>query len=115
WRHPLISLGLLIFVLGFIVDMVLEVALVQTGLYIYAQVVPFGSIFAGTPHQFPLLRESSLVTLVMIPAGVLVYRDDTGRTVSEKLAQRARIFPTRPALASFLVMLVIVNVAYLMY
>lgn len=115
WRHPLIGLGLLIFVLGFIIDMILEVALVQTGLYIYAQVIPFGSIFAGTPHQFPLLWESSLVTLVMIPAGILVYRDDTGRTVSEKLAQRARIFPTRPALASFLVMLVIVNVAYLMY
>jgi hypothetical protein len=115
WRHPLISLGLLIFVFGFIVDMILEVTLVQTGLYIYSQVMPFGSIFAGTPHQFPLLWESSLVTLVMIPAGILVYRDDTGRTVSEKLAQRARIFPTRPVLASFLVMLVIVNVAYLMY
>ena len=25
----------------------------------------------------------------MIPAGVLLYRDDTGRTVAEKLAQRA--------------------------
>jgi hypothetical protein len=35
--------------------------------------------------------------------------------VSEKLAQRARIFSARPALASFLVMLVIVNVSYLVY
>ena len=51
----------------------------------------------------------------MIPAGILVYRDDTGRTVSEKLAQRARIFRSRPALGSFLVMLAIINVAYLMY
>ncbi len=115
WRHPLISLGLLIFVFGFIIDMILEVTLVQTGFYIYSQVIPFGSIFAGTPHQFPLLWESSLVTLVMIPAGILVYRDDTGRTVSEKLAQRARIFPKRPALGSFLVMLVIINVSYFMY
>ena len=89
--------------------------MIRTGLYIYSQVIPFGSIFAGTPHQFPLLWESSLVTLVMIPAGILVYRDDTGRTVSEKLAQRARIFPSRPVLGSFLVMLVIVNVAYLVY
>ena len=86
WRHPLISLGVLIFVFGFIIDMILEVTLVRTGMYIYAQVIPFGSIFVGTPHQFPLLWESSLVTLVMIPAGVLVYRDDTGRTVAEKLA-----------------------------
>jgi hypothetical protein len=81
----------------------------------YSQVIPFGSIFVGTPHQFPLLWESSLVTLVMIPAGVLVYRDDTGRTVSEKLAKRARIFAGRPALGSFIVMLIIVNVFYLVY
>lgn len=115
WHHPLISLGLLIFAVGFIVDMFLEVAAIRTGLYSYSQVMPFGSIFVGTPHQFPLLWESSLVTLVMIPAGILVYRDDTGRTVSEKLAQRARIFPTRPVLGSFMVMLVIVNVFYLFY
>lgn len=115
WHHPLISLGLLIFVVGFIVDMFLEVAAIRTGLYSYSQLMPFGSIFVGTPHQFPLLWESSLVTLVMIPAGILVYRDDTGRTVSEKLAQRARIFPSRPALGSFMVMLVIVNVFYLFY
>ncbi len=95
--------------------MILEVTLVQTGMYIYSHVIPFGSIFTGTPHQFPLIWESSLVTLVMIPAGVLIYRDDTGRTVAEKLAQRVRLFPSRPALGSFLVMCVIVNVAYLMY
>jgi len=115
WRHPLISLGLWIFVFGFIIDMILEVMVIQTGVYIYSQVIPFGSIFTGTTHQFPLLWESSLVTLVMIPAGILVYRDDTGRTVSEKLAQRARIFPTKPALGSFMVMLIIVNVFYLFY
>ncbi len=115
WRHPLISLGVLILAFGFIIDMILEVTLVRTGMYIYAQVIPFGSIFVGTPHQFPLLWESVLVTVVMIPAGILVYRDDTGRTVSEKLAQRARIFHSRPALGSFLVMLAIINVAYLMY
>jgi Spirocyclase AveC-like len=115
WRHPLLSLSLLIFVVGFIIDMILEITLVRTGMYIYSHVIPFGSIFVGTPHQFPLLWESSLVTLVMIPAGVLVYRDDTGRTVAEKLAQRVRLFPSRPALGAFLMMLVIVNVAYLVY
>ena len=115
WRHPLISLGVVIFIVGFVIDLILEVTMIQTGLYMYSQVIPFGSIFVGTPHQFPLLWESSLVTLVMIPAGVLVYRDDTGRTVSEKLAQRARIFAGRPALGSFIVMLIFVNVFYLVY
>ena len=51
----------------------------RTQLYIYTQVVPFGSLFAGKPYQFPLIWESTMVTFVMIPAGVLLYRDDTGR------------------------------------
>jgi hypothetical protein len=55
------------------------------------------------------------VTLVIIPAGMLLYRDDTGKTKAEKLAQRVRAFRTRPALGTFLVMFAILNVAYLVY
>jgi Spirocyclase AveC-like len=113
WRHPLISLAALILAVGFIFDAFLEISMIRTGLYIYSQVIPFGSIFAGTPFQFPLIWESLSVTYVMIPAGVLLYRDDTGRTVAEKLAQRARIFVGRPTLGMFVVMLVILNFAYL--
>jgi hypothetical protein len=54
----------------------------------------------------------------MIPAGVLLYRDDTGRTQAEKLAQRIRtfrLFRARPALATFAVMFAILNVAYFCY
>jgi hypothetical protein len=115
WRHPLICMAGLIFVIGFIVDAFLEITLVRTGMYIYSQVIPWLSVFPGKPWQFPLYYESALVTLVMIPAGVLLYRDDTGRTVAEKLAQRARIFAGRPALGMFVVMLVIINVAYFGY
>ena len=115
WRRPLISLALLLFVTGFIMDAFLEIFLVHTGLYIYSQVIPWGSVFAGTTFQFPLIWESALVTTVMIPAGVLCYRDDTGRTQAEKLAQRLRWFHTRPALATFLVMAGILNVAYFVY
>ena len=115
WRHPLLSMGLLLYVVGFVMDAFLEIFLVRTGLYIYSQVMPWGSVFAGTTFQFPLIWESSLVTVVMIPAGILCYRDDTGRTQAEKLAQRLPLFRTRPALATFLVMAAILNVAYFMY
>jgi hypothetical protein len=115
WRHPLISLIPLIYVIGFVYDMFLEIFCVRTGLYIYSQVMPFGSLWAGKPYQFPLLWESSLVTLVMIPAGMLLYRDDTGKTKAEKLAQRVRAFRGRPALGTFVVMFAILNVAYLAY
>ena len=113
WRHPLLSLAALLLVIGFVFDGILEVFLVRTGLYIYAQVIPWGSLFPGTTFQFPLIWESALVTTVMIPAGVLCYRDDTGRTQAEKLAQRFRWFPNRPALGTFLMMFAILNVAYL--
>ena len=115
WRHPLISMALIILPIGFVFDMMLEVTLVRTGFYIYSQVIPFGSIFVGESYQFPLIWESLMVTFVMIPAGVLLYRDDTGRTVAEKLAQRARIFVSRPALGMFVVMFVIINIAYFAY
>jgi hypothetical protein len=115
WRHPLISLAVLLFVISFIFDAVSEQFWVRTQLYIFSQVPPIGSVFAGKPYQFPLFWESSLVTLPMIAAGVLLYRDDTGRTAAEKLARRARIFVSRPALGTFIVMLVIVNASYMTY
>ena len=64
----------------------------STGLYIYSQVIPCGSVFTGTAFQFPLIVESSLVTLVMIPAGVLSIGTTRGAQ-AEKLAQRLRWFP----------------------
>jgi hypothetical protein len=115
WRHPLLTMAGWIFVLGFVYDAILEIFCVRTGLYIYSQVIPFGSLWAGKWYQFPLLWESCFVTVVMIPAGVLLYRDDTGRTVAEKLSQRIRAFRGRPALGTFVVMFAILNVAYLCY
>jgi hypothetical protein len=117
WRHPLITMAALIFVIGFVFDAILEIFSIRAGLYIYSQVIPFGSLFAGETYQFPLIWESALVTLVMIPAGVLLHRDDTGKTEAEKLAMRVRwrVFRGRPALATFCVMFAILMAAYTLY
>jgi Spirocyclase AveC-like len=114
-RHPLVGLGALILAIGFVLDACLEIFLVRTQLYVYSQVIPLGSVAAGKWYQFPLIWESALVTLVMIVAGVLLYRDDTGRAQAEKLAHRVRVFRSRPALGTFVVMFAIVNVAYFAY
>ena len=115
WRHPLVSLALLILPIGLVFDAFLEIFLVRTQLYIYSQVMPFGSVFAGEWYQFPFIWETVMVTFVMIPAGVLLYRDDTGRSQAEKLALRVRGFRKRPALGTFLVMFAIINLAYFAY
>ena len=86
WRHPLISLALLILPIGFVFDACLEIFLVRTQLYIYSQVIPFGFVFAGEPwYQFPLIWE--------IAAGHP--RDDPGRRPA--LPRRHRQDPGREA------------------
>jgi hypothetical protein len=115
WRRPLISLALLMFPIGFVFDALLENFCIRTQLYIDSQIVPFGAIWAGKWYQFPLIWQGSLITLVMISAGLLLYRDDTGRCQAEKLGQRIRAFRTRPMLGTLVAMFVIVNVAYLCY
>jgi len=115
WRRPMLSMALLLFATGFVMDALLEVFCIHAGLYVYSQVIPWGSLFAGTTFQFPLIWESALVTVVMIPAGVLCYKDDTGRTQAEKLARRLRWLPNHPSLATFLVMAGILNFAYFFY
>jgi hypothetical protein len=112
WRHPLISLSVLILAIGFVFDACLEIFLVRTQLYIYSHVIPWGSYAAGEWYQFPLIWESALVSTVMIPAGVLLHKDDTGKTQAEKLAQRVRWFRSRPSLGAFAVMFLVVNLGY---
>ena len=114
-RHPLVCLGLITCVIGFVMDAFLENTLIHWGMYIYSQVIPWGSIFTGTTFQFPLIWESFSVTFVMVPAAILCYRDDTGKSVAEKLAAKAKIFPSRPVLGTFLVMFTIINISYFAY
>ena len=47
WRHPLVCMAALILVIGFVFDACLEIFLIRTQLYIYSQVIPFGSYAAG--------------------------------------------------------------------
>jgi hypothetical protein len=115
WRHPLLCLSGLILAIGFVFDACLEIFLVRTQLYIYSQVIPFGSFAVGETHQFPLIWESALVSTVMIPAGVMLHKDDTGRTQAEKLTQKVRAFRRRPVLGAFLVMFAVINVGYFLY
>lgn len=115
WRRPLVSVALLTFVIGFAWDALQEMFLVNTQFLTYTHVVPFGSLWVGEGRQFPLLMASSLITIVMIPASVLLYREGDGPTVAENLARRFALYARRPALSTFLVMTVILNVCFMCF
>lgn len=115
WRHPLVAIAVLTFVIGAIWDAAQEILLTRTQFLTYSHVVEFGSIDVGKNSQFPLLMASVLITIIMIPASILLYRDDTGKSQADKIAQRLPFHSHRPTLATFLVMAIILNVAMMSF
>jgi len=115
WRHPLVSIAVLTFVIGVIWDAAQEILLTRAQFLTYSHVIEFGSIDAGKNSQFPLLMASVLITIIMIPASVLLYRDDTGRSQADKIAQRLRLHADHPKLAGFLVMAIVLNIAMISF
>lgn len=115
WRHPLIAIAVLTFVIGLIWDAAQEILLTRAQFLIYSHVVEFGTVDAGKISQFPLLMASVLITVIMIPASVLLYRDDTGKSQAEKIAQRLRLHARRPKLTTFLVMTLVLNIAMISF
>lgn len=115
WRHPLISIAAITFAIGVIWDAAQEILLTRAQFLTYSHVVEFGSIDAGKNSQFPLMMASGLITIVMIPASILLYRDDTGRSQADKMAQRMPLHGRHPMLATFLVMAIVVNIAMIIF
>lgn len=113
--RPLLSLACITFCVTFVYDSALELFLVATQFYTYSHVVPFGSIFVGEFYQFPLLMASGVINVVVIPAAILLYQDDTGLSQAEKIAMRFSLHRTRPGTATFLVMMVILNICFVMF
>ena len=114
-RRP--KLAILALSLGICVvwDAVMEALFVRMGFYTYTQVIPFGSIFAGTPHQCPLIWEAVLFGVMLSTAAPLMWVDDSGRTWSESVARRTRIFAGRPYVGAFVIALAVMSVVYVGY
>ena len=114
-RHPLITLTIITVIVGFIIDAVIETFFVSTGLYSYSQVPKFGSIFVGESHQFPLLLESLSTTLPFIVISLLWWRNDTGLTGAERLANKFSITRKTGRAGVLAVMVVLMSIGYFGY
>jgi hypothetical protein len=93
----------------------MESLFVQMGFYTYTQVIPFGSTFAGTPGQFPLIWEAVLFGLVLAPTASLMWTNDRGQTWGETMALRFRVFRDRPHIGAFTMAFAVMGTIYLAY
>lgn len=114
-RRPKLAVLSLSLPICIVWDGVLEATFVQMGFYTYTQVIPFGSIFTGTAHQFPLIWEAVLFGIMLSVAAPLMWVDDTGRTWSETVARRTKIFANRPYIGAFAIAWTLMSVVYVGY
>ena len=101
--------------IGFVFDALLEIQLVHAGMYIYSQVIPWGSVFTGTTFQFPLIWESLSVTFVMIPGGDPLLSRRHRKIGGGEAGREGQDLPQPPVLGTFLVMFAIMNISYFAY
>ena len=111
-RHPLIALVCLTFVLGFVIDTLVEVSLLNLGVFVYQQVPSFGSINKGRTDQFPLLIQATATTIPFVVGALLWWRDESELTGAERLARRCRL---RGGVGVFAVFFTLLSAGYLVY
>jgi hypothetical protein len=114
-RQPKLAVLALSIPICIVWDGLAEATFVQMGFYTYTQVIPWGSIFVGTPGQFPLIWEAVLFGLMLSAAAPLMWVDDTGRTWSETIARRTKVFAQRPYVGAFVIAFATMSVVYLGY
>jgi Spirocyclase AveC-like len=114
-RRPKLAVLALSVPICIVWDGVMEATFVRMGVYTYTQVIPVGSIFTGTPHQFPLIWEAVLFGIMLSVAAPLMWVDDNGRTWPETLARRSKIFAGRPYLGAFVIAWAAMSVVYVGY
>jgi len=114
-RHPLFALTVLTFVVGFVTDTIVELSMLKIGVFTYTQVPSFGSVNKGHLDQFPLLIQATGTTIPFIVGALLWWRNDTGLTGAERLAQRWRILRKAGSAGVFAVFLALLSLGYLAY
>ena len=106
-----ISLALLIFAIGFVFDAFLEIFSSAPAVHLLAG-HPVRLVSAGEAVPVPAHLGVVARSPRDDPGGVLLYRDDTGRTAGREAGAAVRGLFRPPTLGTFRVMFAIINVAY---
>lgn len=87
-RHPLVVLFLVGLAVSIPFDMVAEMTMIRAELWIWVQAP--GPVFHFGNHQWPILAEPLTFGPVLATTTVMLARDDTGRTVVQRVIERRR-------------------------
>ena len=93
-------------------DLILELPACFTGLFAYPGAPAWATLWAGTPHQFPLY-ETFFMNFNYTSIGLLrFYRDDKGESFAERGVSAIRAPEAAKTLMRFFAMLGFCNVSY---
>ncbi|HEV7686701.1 MAG TPA: spirocyclase AveC family protein [Acidimicrobiia bacterium] len=96
-------------------DLVLEIAWVRLGLYVYPSTVHWLTFFPGKLYQFPVYESVCWGASWAALACVRHRRNDRGEAICEKGAGALRVSPRRRTMVRFLAFAAVANLGYLAY
>jgi hypothetical protein len=94
-RHPLVTLLGISWALGWVMDIAFEFLAVRMQIYIYTQAPEWAVLFGGTTYQFPVLG-ALLVSGMMAVSGPMLWRDDRGKTLANRIGERVLLLRRYP-------------------
>ncbi len=72
-------------------DLIIETFIVRTGMFIYPSTIPWLTLFAGKPYQFPIYETASWAGTYTMLACVHFFRNDKGETWADRNFDRLNI------------------------
>lgn len=83
-------------------DFVIESIILRTGMLVYPSTIPALTLFAGTPHQFPIYEIAAWAGTYTFAASLLHFRNMRGETVADRHIERIARASWRRTLALWL-------------
>lgn len=85
-------------------DLIIESFITRTGMFIYASTVPWYTLFAGTPHQFPLTETICWAGTYTFLACFHFFRNDRGETWADRNLDAVQLPASMKTFARWLAM-----------
>jgi hypothetical protein len=116
-RWPRIGVvGLVLVAMGTLalVDLVMEVAFVRVGLYVFGSTIKSLTLFSGHYYQFPIYETVCTGVCWGAMASVRFFKDDRGRTFVERGSDRFHVTPKQENAMRFFAIFGLYNVMFVL-